>query len=197
MAHFSCKHFAAHAWRTTPSLFGANGGAAADAGASSGRGLSVTYTDPATGVATINPTTSVSGSQVSRLSTGSSAASHEVQVAAQLENATGSTIKIVEKPPVNPDGTRPKSPDFVFESGPNAGKTSDFMFTAESSKVPLMNTNFDRNWSRTEVSLNAHLTKADVVVLDFTNLTPVNQLKVTDWINTLSPAQRTQILIRR
>jgi hypothetical protein len=169
----------------------------ADAGTSSGRGLSVTYTDPATGVATINPTSSVSGSQINRLSSGASAASHEIEVAAQLENATGSTIRMVEPPPVNANGTRPKSPDFVFESGPNSGKTGDFMFTAEPSKVPLMNTNFERNWSRTEASLNAHLTKADVVVLDFTNLTPVNQLKVTDWINTLSPAQRTQILIRR
>jgi filamentous hemagglutinin len=175
----------------------ANGGVVGDGGAPSGRGLSVTFTDPATGVATINPTTSVSGSQISRLSTGSSAASHEVQLAAQLENATGSTIKMVEKPPVNPNGSRPKSPDFVFESGPNAGKTGDFMFTADPSKVELMNANFDKNWSRTEVSLNAHLSKADVVVLDFTNLTPVNQLKVNSWINTLSPAQRTQILIRR
>jgi hypothetical protein len=174
----------------------ANGGTAT-VGASSGRGLSVTYTDHATGVATINPTTSVSGSQISRLSTGSNAAPHEVQVAAQLENATGSTIKMVDRPPANPDGSFPKSPDFVFASGPNAGKTGDFMFTAESNKVPSMNTYFDKNWPKTEASLNAHLTKADVVVLDFTNLTPVNQLKVNDWINTLTPTQRGQILIRR
>jgi filamentous hemagglutinin len=134
---------------------------------------------------------------MSRLSTGSNAASHEVQVAAQLENATGSTIKMVDRPPANPDGSFPKSPDFVFASGPNAGKTGDFMFTAEPNRAPSMNTYFDKNWPKTEASLNAHLTKADVVVLDFTNLTPVNQLKVNDWINTLTPAQRGQILIRR
>jgi filamentous hemagglutinin len=156
----------------------------------------VTYTDPATGVATINPTTSVSESQISRLSTGASAKPHEVQVAAQLKNATGSTIKMVEIPPANPDGSRPKNPDFVFESGSNAGKKGDFMFT-DPIKAPFVNANFDKNWVKTEISLNAHLTKADVVVLDFTNLTPVNQLKVNAWINTLTPAQRGQILLRR
>jgi hypothetical protein len=163
---------------------------------SSGRDLSVTYRDPSTGVATINPTDSVSGSQISRLSFGSEAALHEIQLAAQLENATGSTIKMVDRPPPNPDGTFPKHPDFVFQSGPHAGLTGDFMFTDRASMAAI-NTYFDRNWPRTEASLNAHLIKADIVVLDFTNLTPVNQSRVSNWINSLSSAQRAQILIRR
>jgi hypothetical protein len=49
--------------------------------------------------------------------------------------------------------------------------------------------------SKTERSLNAHLSKADVVVLDYRNLTQANQQMVNGWINTLTPAQKLQILI--
>lgn len=46
-------------------------------------------------------------------------------------------------------------------------------------------------------SLDGHLSKADMVVLDYHNLTQANQIKVNSWINTLSVEMKQKILIIR
>jgi filamentous hemagglutinin len=72
------------------------------------------------------------------------------------------------------------------------------MFTVSPEAVPFMNKNFVRNWeTKTLDSLNDHLGKANIVVLDYRNLTSVNQQIVNNWIITLTPVQRAQLLIVR
>ena len=75
---------------------------------------------------------------------------------------------------------------------------SDLMFSVAPEAVPFMNKNFVRNWEdKTLVSVYDHLGKSQVVVLDYRNLTSVNQQTVNNWIVTLTPTQRAQLLIVR
>jgi filamentous hemagglutinin len=169
------------------------------AGALGDAGTRAVYIDATTGASTIHPPIIATEAQVNRLALSSStAAASEIKAVAQLEAATGTKIRMSNLPDVLPDGTRPKSPDFVFQTGPNAGKTGDLMFTVSPEAVPFMNKNFVRNWeTKTLDSLNDHLGKANIVVLDYRNLTSVNQQIVNNWIITLTPVQRAQLLIVR
>lgn len=188
--------FRTGAIQTVLDLVTVGGGAA---GALGKAGTRAVYLDATTGASTIHPPIIATEAQVNRLALSSStAAASEIKAVAQLEAATGSKIRMSNLPDVLPDGTRPKSPDFVFQTGPNAGKTGDLMFTVNPEAVPFMNKNFVRNWeAKTLDSLNEHLGKANIVVLDYRNLTSVNQQMVNNWIITLTPAQRAQLLIVR
>ncbi|WP_239142969.1 hypothetical protein [Variovorax sp. WS11] len=94
-----------------------------------------------------------------------------------------------------------KSPDFVIAEGPNAGMTVDFMFSVDTAYA---GTHMNRNFLRSPGDrlamfnrLNDHLAKADIVPLNFRNLTLENQEHLMEIINQLPPAVRTQLLIIR
>ncbi|WP_392551378.1 VENN motif pre-toxin domain-containing protein [Orbus wheelerorum] len=82
--------------------------------------------------------------------------------------------------------------DFVFTSGPNKGKTVDFMFTTANGtekEINAMNQFFNNNWDNNIEVLHTHLDKADIVPLDFRKLTLENQQRLESYINTLSKSQ--------
>lgn len=113
---------------------------------------------------------------------------HEGQAAVQLENSLGGTLKRTE--PVSGQ----KNPDFVFASGPYAGKTVDFMWTDATSSEQI-NKFFLNNAAQNQRQLILHIEKADIVPLDYRNLTPANQSIVNSWIKDLTPEQQSKILI--
>ncbi|WAJ36023.1 hypothetical protein OU800_15520 [Pseudomonas sp. GOM7] len=115
---------------------------------------------------------------------------HEGQAAVQLENTLGGTLKRTE--PVQ--GL--KNPDFVFVDGPYAGKTVDFMWT-DSAKSAQINKFFSNNAVQNQRQLIFHIEKADIVPLDYRNLTPANQAMVNLWIKGLAPEQQSKIIILR
>lgn len=90
--------------------------------------------------------------------------------------------------------------DFVFTSGPNKGKTVDFMFTTANGtekEINAMNQFFNKNWDNNIKVLHTHLDKADIVPLDFRKLTLENQQRLERYINTLSKSQQSKIYIMR
>ncbi|MBX8615372.1 hypothetical protein K5D50_24870 [Pseudomonas cichorii] len=115
---------------------------------------------------------------------------HEGQAAVQLENTFGGTLKRVE-PMLGQ-----KNPDFVFLDGPYSGKTVDFMWT-DSSRFEQMNKFFSNNASQNQRQLIDHLNKADIVPIDYRNLTSGNQEKVNEWLKSLTQEQKSKILILR
>lgn len=159
-----------------------------------GSALTPIYKDAETGVATINPTASVGKDQLNRLSFDPDKGKvvlHEGNAAAQLENTFGGTLeRTVSMEPGQ------KNPDFKFTSGPYEGKTVDFMWT-DSSKAPQINKFFEKNIEQNYKQLIDHLGKADIVPLDFRNLSSVNQNIVNGWIRNLSPVQQAKIIIIR
>jgi hypothetical protein len=119
--------------------------------------------------------------------------SHEGEAAVQLENALGGKLKRMEVPSIS---NQPKTADFIFTDGPNASKTVDFMWT-DTEKSAQINEFFLKNAERNQMRLLDHLDKADIVALDYRNLTPANQGLVDSWINTLTPEQQSRIIILR
>lgn len=117
---------------------------------------------------------------------------HEGQAAVQLEKSLGGTLKRVDPPTVSGQ----KNPDFVFVDGPYAGKTVDFMWT-DSTKSEQINKFFSNNAAQNQKQLVDHIGKADIVPLDYRNLTPANQSMVNSWIKSLTPEQQSKILILR
>ncbi|MQA56021.1 hypothetical protein [Pseudomonas piscis] len=89
-----------------------------------------------------------------------------------------------------------KNPDFVFVDGPYAGKTVDFMWT-DAAKSGQINQFFSNNAVQNQRQLILHVEKADIVPLDYRNLTPANQNMVNSWIKGLAPKQQSKILILR
>ena len=89
-----------------------------------------------------------------------------------------------------------KNPDFVFTDGPYSGKTVDFMWTA-SSRSSQINNFFSNNVGQNQRQLIDHLNKADIVPIDYRNLTPGNQGMVNGWIKLLPQEQQNKILILR
>lgn len=89
-----------------------------------------------------------------------------------------------------------KNPDFVFVDGPYAGKTVDFMWT-DSAKSAQINQFFSNNAVRNQEQLVGYVNKADIVPLDYRNLTPENQNMVNSWIKSLTLEQQSKILILR
>ena len=65
----------------------------------------------------------------------------------------------------------------------------------DSAKATKINENFLKN-DNYGVLID-HLNKAEIVPLDFRNLTPFNQSIVTEWIKALTPAQQAKIIIIR
>ncbi|WP_276207155.1 hemagglutinin repeat-containing protein [Pectobacterium brasiliense] len=116
----------------------------------------------------------------------------EGSAATELQNTMGGKLERVD-----PDAS---GADFVFSSGPNKGKTVDFMFTTakgSEKEIEGMNKFFNNNWDNNVKTLHQHLEKADIVPLDFRNLTPANQQRILEHLNTLPASQKNQIVIMR
>ncbi|MBL0910570.1 hypothetical protein G5645_21480, partial [Pectobacterium carotovorum] len=116
----------------------------------------------------------------------------EGSAATELQNTMGGKLERVD-----PDAS---GADFVFSSGPNKGKTVDFMFTTakgSEKEIEGMNKFFNNNWDNNVKTLHQHLEKADIVPLDFRNLTPTNQQRILEYLNTLPASQKNQIVIMR
>ncbi|WP_339097458.1 hypothetical protein V6917_17820 [Pectobacterium brasiliense] len=114
----------------------------------------------------------------------------EGSVATELQNTMGGKLERVD-----PDAS---GADFVFSSGPNKGKTVDFMFTTakcSEKEVEGMNKFFNNNWDNNVKTLHQHLEKADIVPLDFINLTPANQQRILENLNTFPASQKIRLLL--
>jgi len=117
--------------------------------------------------------------------------------AGEFENAFGVRFERISKetwPSKNP-------PDYRIFGGELDGKTVDFLYTADSRyAVEKMNDNFLRN-ARAERStlenIIKHTNKADYVPMDLRTLNSVNQQKLLNLIQKLTPDQRGQLLIIR
>lgn len=116
----------------------------------------------------------------------------ESSAAVELQNSLGGKLERVD-----PDIS---GADFIFTSGPNKGKSVDFMFTTakgSDKEIEGMNKFFNNNWDKNVEQLHSHLNKADIVPLDFRNLTPVNQQRLLDYINKLPGQDKSKIVIMR
>ncbi|WP_309227469.1 hypothetical protein [Zooshikella harenae] len=73
--------------------------------------------------------------------------------------------------------------DFIVETGPNKGKSVDFLFTADTRKAKeMINKHFDKNPTNLS-QIKDHVDKADIVPLDMRNLNSTNASKVINFIN--------------
>jgi filamentous hemagglutinin len=113
----------------------------------------------------------------------------EAGAAAELQSYLGGSLKR------SPAGT---SGDFVFSSGPNAGKTVDFMLTPDSFKqAAKINQFFEKNMSGFSKQLDLHLQKADLVPMDTRFLTERNNQLLSDLVKNLPSAQQQKIILIR
>jgi filamentous hemagglutinin len=113
----------------------------------------------------------------------------EAGAAAELQSYLGGSLKR------SPAGT---SGDFVFSSGPNAGKTVDFMLTPDSFKqAAKINQFFEKNMSGFSKQLDLHLQKADLVPMDTRFLTERNNQLLSDLVKNLPSAQQQKIILTR
>ncbi|MCA3697040.1 LysM peptidoglycan-binding domain-containing protein, partial [Aquidulcibacter sp.] len=88
--------------------------------------------------------------------------------------------------------------DFVFVSGPQAGKTVDFLLTPSTIKEAIaINKFFVKNADRFSTQLGAHLSKADIVPIDSRFLTPQNQRVLMDIVGRQVAANRSRVVIIR
>jgi len=86
--------------------------------------------------------------------------------------------------------------DFIISDGPNEGKSVDFTFTTDSTKVGQMqNKYFDQNWSGTQKQILDHVKKADVVPMDLRGLDANAKAKVTDFVKQLPPESKAKIVL--
>ncbi|WP_127960272.1 PilZ domain-containing protein [Serratia microhaemolytica] len=116
----------------------------------------------------------------------------EGSAATELQNIMGGRLERVD--------SDISGADFIFTSGPNKGKTVDFMFTTAKGaekEIEGMNKFFNNNWDRNMEQLHAHISKSDIVPLDFRNLSTENQLRLISYINMLPPVDRAKIVIVR
>lgn len=100
-----------------------------------------------------------------------------------------------------------KSPDLQITNGENAGKTADLMYTTGAgtpSEIAGMNKYFEKSMTVPKTAgelppgikqIQDYSDKTDLVVMDFRTLTPQNQLVLTNYINTLPPAQKSRLRI--
>jgi hypothetical protein len=122
---------------------------------------------------------------------------HEGEAAAKLETALGGKMERVEVPP---SANQPKTPDYKFVDGPYADKTVDFMWTVDANNpkaVSGLNDNFAKYADGNRQNILDHLNKADLVPLDYRNLTPANQSLADSWIKSFTPEQQSRIIILR
>ncbi len=68
---------------------------------------------------------------------------------------------------------------------------------SDSTRSTQINRFFINNSDKNFNTLIDHLSKADIVPLDYRNLTPANQNVVNGWINNLTADQKNKILIIR
>ncbi|GKX56134.1 hypothetical protein SOASR030_22460 [Leminorella grimontii] len=116
----------------------------------------------------------------------------EASAAVEIQNSLGGTLKRI--------GDGEGLGDFIFTSGPNKGKTVDFMFTTAngtSKEITGINQFFNNNWEKNVKVLEDHLKKADFVPLDFRVLNHINQQRLMDHIKTLSASEQKKIIIMR
>ncbi|WP_449125657.1 hypothetical protein [Pseudomonas viridiflava] len=158
-----------------------------------GTSLTPVFKDTDTGLNAVNPIASNNRGRIQELGMDpdkGKLALHEGQAAVQLENTFGSTLERVA--PI----LGQKNPDFVFTDGPYSGKTVDFMWTG-SSRSSKINKFFSNNAVQNQRQLIDHFNKADIVPVDYRNLTPGNQEMVNGWIKLLPQEQQNKILILR
>ncbi|AZC21879.1 Putative large exoprotein, ShlA/HecA/FhaA family [Pseudomonas sessilinigenes] len=170
-----------------------SGGQATKGPATPGRELTPVFKDTDTGLNAINPIVSNNRGRIQELGLDpdkGKLALHEGQAAVQLGNSLGGTLKRVDPPTVPGQ----KNPDFVFVDGPYAGKTVDFMWT-DGTRSAQINKFFSNNASQNQKQLVDQIGKADIVPLDYRDLTPVNQSMVNLWIKNLTHEQQIKILI--
>ncbi|MBH1848258.1 hemagglutinin repeat-containing protein [Stenotrophomonas maltophilia] len=168
-------------------------GQAANRALTAGRELTPLFKDVETGLNSINPVRSNNRGRILELGLDpdkGKIAVHEGQAAVQLENSLGGTLKRTD--PVQGS----KNPDFVFVSGPYAGKTVDFMWT-DGTKSTQINKFFSNNSAQNQRQLIDYVNKADMVPLDYRNLAPENQALVNSWIKMLTQEQQGKIIILR
>lgn len=125
----------------------------------------------------------------------------EAAAAARLEDVLGT----LERAP----DTGGKTADFIINSGPNAGKTVDLMYTTKNlsqKEVDGINKFFEKNMTISKApeklpdgkqQILDHLNKADIFPVDFSVLSPSNQKIFTDYIRTLPKSQQEKIIIMR
>jgi hypothetical protein len=81
----------------------------------------------------------------------------EAAAAAQLEGFIGGTMSFSPKV---------KEVDYIVDTGPNAGRTVDFMLT------DMPDVAFDKQWVNIRDEIGRHLQKADIVPIDLRLLSP-------------------------
>ncbi|NYJ14405.1 filamentous hemagglutinin [Rhizobium leguminosarum] len=112
----------------------------------------------------------------------------EASAAAELENYLGGTLGRAEG----------GSADFVFQSGPYAGKTVDFMLTPNNVRqAGMANQFFEKNLSAFTENLQLHIDKADLVPLDMRFLTQKNQEMLLNLVDSLPVSQKSKIILMR
>jgi RHS repeat-associated protein len=113
----------------------------------------------------------------------------EAGAAAELQNYL--TGKLKRSGPGTPG-------DFVFTSGPHAGKTVDFMLTPDSAvQAEKINKFFAKNTSGFSSQLGLHLNKADFVPMDARFLTNANQDILIDIISKQPQYLQNKIILIR
>ena len=125
----------------------------------------------------------------------------EAAAAAQTEGIFG-PMKRNEIPATPGANTPAGNPDFIVTSGPNAGKTVDFMYTTNNlstKEIEGLNRFYAKNMEsgRGTEQIQSHLNKADIVPVDFRVLTPTNQQIFMDYVKTLPASQQAKIVILR
>ncbi|AIR62866.1 hypothetical protein LH23_20050 [Cedecea neteri] len=109
-----------------------------------------------------------------------------------------------------PEGTvGTANADFVITTGPNKGKTVDLMYTTKNLKqveIDGINKFYEKNMTVSREAgalppgqdqIIKHLNKADIVLVDFSVLTPKNQQIFMGYVKTLPKSQQDKIIILR
>ncbi|OMW19074.1 cell surface protein [Burkholderia pseudomallei] len=111
----------------------------------------------------------------------------EAGAAAELENYLGGTLQRA------PQGS---SVDFVFSSGPNNGKTVDFMLTPDTvAQAAKINQFFDKNLNNFMNTLSDHAAAADFVPLDSRFLSEANKTLLVKAIGNLPQKLQAKIIL--
>lgn len=121
------------------------------------------------------------------------------EAAAQLEPFLGKMERLPEKV-IN--GQKQKDGDFIITSGPNSGKKVDFIFTTKGGdqrEIDGINFKFEDKLKGviSQRTIPEHLSKADIVPIDYRILSPSNQAVFTNYLKTLSTKDQAKFLIMK
>ena len=103
----------------------------------------------------------------------------------------------MEKPHIE---NLPRPTDFKFPSGPHKGKTVNLMWTIDTEDPKIfkgLNANFKKFAANNRQTIIMHLREADMVMLDYRNLTSENQDIVDSWFMSMTPEQKDGVIIMR